>query len=113
MATKRTRAESAEWARENAERAKERLRERGVSEETIAKGEDPDSVLDLYENNEGELAIAHDNIRRMIEKHGWSYERAVKLYGIRGHPYFKEFWPTKEWWGDTRWFRERKGLPVD
>lgn len=34
-----------------------RVREAGVSEEVIAKGEDPDAYIDLYENNDGELAI--------------------------------------------------------
>lgn len=110
---KRTKAESIEWARQNAERARERQRERGVSEEVIAKGEDPDAYLDLYQNNDGELALALGRIRRAMEEQGWPYEKAVRRFGIRGHPYFKDFWPAKEWWGDTRWARERAGLPVD
>ena len=57
--------------------------------------------------------IALKNIRKAMEGRGWTYERAVRHYGIRGHPYFSDFWPPTRWWGDVRWARERHGLPVD
>ena len=94
-------------------RAEARMRDLGVPEDVIAKGEDPDAYIDLYENNDGELAIALGNIRRAMESKGWSYERAAKTYGIRGHPYFKDFWPETRWWGDVRWARKRAGLQID
>ena len=65
------------------------------------------------ENNEGELTIALNRIADVMEKRGWSYERAVMTYGIRGHPYFKEFWPETRYWGDARIAREALGLPLD
>lgn len=65
------------------------------------------------ENNPGELTIALQNIRRVMEERGWSYERAVRVYGIRGHPEFKDFWPVTRYWGDARFAREQLGLPLD
>lgn len=59
------------------------------------EGEMVENAMDFIdtENNEGELAIALGHIRRLMEDQGWSYERAVQVYGIRDHPYSTDFWP--------------------
>lgn len=74
-----------------------------------------DSGLDCMdtENNPGELTISLRNINRMMETKGWSYERAVYRFGIKGHPYFADFWPETKYWGDARIARRELGLPLD
>lgn len=74
-------------------------------------GEDALDAIGI-ENNEGELVIALQHIARVMRERGWSYERAVLQYGIRGHPYFADFWPVTTYWGDARFAREELGLPL-
>lgn len=92
------------------EYAKRRSRERGEDFGDLV-GDEGLAGLDS-ENNEGELALALQKIRKQMEK-GWSYERAAKLFGIRGHPYFAEFWPPTKYWGDARFYREQMGMSLD
>ena len=73
--------------------------------------EDGLSMLDTS-NNEAELGIALEHIDVSV-KEGWSYERAVQKWGIRGHPYFAEFFPVKKYWGDARIARQALGLPLE
>lgn len=101
-------------AKERMERNAERARQRAID-----AGDDPNEAVEDSmeyidtENNPGELTIALDNIRRAMEKRGLSYDQAARLYGIRGHPHFKDFWPVTRYWGDARFARERLGLPLD
>lgn len=74
--------------------------------------EDGWEMLDT-ENNPGELTIALRNIERSMREKGWSYDRAVFAHGIKGHPYFADFWPPTRYWGDARIAREHFGLPLD
>lgn len=76
-----------------------------MEEKYAGKG---DSGLDMIDgNNEGELTIALGNIERVM-KQGKTYGEAVQLYGIRGHPYFADFWPATELWGDAKWADEER-----
>lgn len=65
------------------------------------------------ENDENEYIEAMGHIRDAVERKGYSYERAVRLYGIRGHPAFADFWPVTRYWGMARLVRERLGRPLD
>ncbi|MBA2666120.1 MAG: hypothetical protein H0U69_03675 [Trueperaceae bacterium] len=67
-----------------------------------------ESGLDMIdENNEGELLISLGHIVRLM-KSGRTYGEAVQLFGIRGHPYFAEFWAPTPLWGDAKWADETR-----
>ncbi len=74
--------------------------------------EDIWSYIDT-ENDDAEYHLAVENIKAAMEESGWSYERAARFYGIRGHPAFADFWPVTRYWGMARLARERLGLPLD
>ena len=73
-------------------------------------GEDVLAYMDT-ENNDGEFLMAVERIEEAVAR-GRSYEDAVRLYGIRGHPAFKDFWPATRYWGDAVIAREALGLPL-
>ena len=78
----------------------------------VPEGEDAYEYLDT-ENNPAELTIALNRIAETMEREGWSYERCVFAFGIKGHPYFADFWPVTKYWGDARIAREHFKLPLD
>lgn len=79
----------------------------------LGEGDDAAAFIDL-DNNEMDFLNALERINQAMDE-GWSYERAVLKHGVavKGHPFFKEFWPETRYWGDAAFFREKLGLPLD
>jgi hypothetical protein len=103
-----TQEEFDESRRRHEEQLERRRREGRLRE----GGEDAAGVIDT-ENNPGELVLALKRINLAMRERGWSYERAARAYGIRGHPRFADFWPVTRYWGDARRARIELGLPLD
>ena len=64
------------------------------------------------DNNDGEFLMCVERIEEAVAR-GKTSEQVVRLYGIRGHPAFKDFWPQTRYWGDARIAREALGSPLE